>query len=147
MKTVRPVRGFSGRGWTAVDRGRLPRHEYFSTYSKIKRLSQHDRPVPSIRLCPPNLDDGKTRGKKPQAQGQQTAHVHSTVINTPLVESNPRPSDNTTNKQIEDNNDSVEELLDANSIPGIFRAKKKARSSHIWLPENRLECIVNGSMI
>jgi len=41
----------------------------------------------------------------------------------------------------------VEELLDANSIPGIFTAKKKARSSHIWLPKNGLECTVSGSMI
>jgi len=82
----------------------------------------------------------RPRGKKPQAQGHQTAHVRSTAINTPLIESDPRPTDNTPNKQIEDNNDSVEELLDANSIPGIFAAKKKARSSHIWLPENGLEC-------
>ena len=71
--------------------------------------------------------------------------MHSTA---PLIESNPRPTDNTPNKHwIEDDNDSVEELLDANSIPGIFAAKKKARSSHIWLPENGLKCTVNGSMI
>ena len=74
--------------------------------------------------------------------------MHSAAINAPLIESNPRPTDNTPNKHwIEDDNDSVEELLDANSIPGIFTAKKKARSSHIWLPENGLECTVNGSMI
>ena len=51
MKTVRPVRGFSGRGWTAVDRGRLPRHEHFSTYSKTaistRSTGTIDPPVPT----------------------------------------------------------------------------------------------------
>ena len=32
-KTVCPIRGFPGRGWTAVDRSRLPKPEYSSTYA------------------------------------------------------------------------------------------------------------------
>ena len=33
MKTVRLVRGFSGRGWTVVDCSRLARPECSSTYA------------------------------------------------------------------------------------------------------------------
>jgi len=38
----------------------------------------------------------------------------------------------------------VAEILDLDSIPDVFKAKKKVRSSHIWLPENRIEYVVNG---
>jgi len=45
---------------------------------------------------------------------------------------------------MENDNDSVEALEDANSISEVFMARRKARSSHIWLPENGIECIING---
>jgi len=38
--------------------------------------------------------------------------------------------------------DSVAEILDLDSIPDVFKAKKKVRSSHIWLPENGIECVL-----
>lgn len=31
---------------------------------------------------------------------------------------------------------SVEDVHDEDSIPDVFKGRKKARSSHIWLPEN-----------
>jgi hypothetical protein len=40
--------------------------------------------------------------------------------------------------------ESVVELHDDGSIPDTFKAKKKARLSHIWLPENGVECVVDG---
>jgi len=43
-----------------------------------------------------------------------------------------------------DDSDSVAEVLDQDSIPDVFKAKKKVRSSHIWLPENGIECVVDG---
>ena len=64
MKTVRPVRGFSGRGWTAVDC-----QDTNTSALTPKRLSQHDRPVPSIRLCPPNLNDGNTTRQETPSSG------------------------------------------------------------------------------
>jgi len=38
----------------------------------------------------------------------------------------------------------VVELHDDGPIPDIFKAKKKAGLSHIRLPENGVECVVDG---
>jgi len=43
-----------------------------------------------------------------------------------------------------DDSDLAAEVLDQDSIPDVFKAKKKVRSSHIWLPENGIECVVDG---
>ena len=65
----------------------------------------------------------RPRGKKSQAQGKQTAYVHSEsmVRNAPFIESDPGPTNYTPNnlKQTQEDNDSVEEHFDANSIPSI----------------------------
>jgi hypothetical protein len=55
------------------------------------------------------------------------------------------PADTYTNERdpIEDS-DSMAEVHDQDSIPPIFKAKKRQRSSHIWLPENGVECVVDG---
>jgi len=67
-----------------------------------------------------------------------------TATNAPLIAANLHPTDDTQNRQIENDKDSVEALEDADSIPDVFMARRKARSSHIWLPENELECTING---
>jgi len=41
-----------------------------------------------------------------------------------------------------DDSDSVAEVLDQDSIPDVFKAKKKVCSSHIWLPENGIEWLL-----
>jgi hypothetical protein len=40
--------------------------------------------------------------------------------------------------------DSVVEFHDDGANPDTFKAKKRARLSHIWLPENGVECFVDG---
>lgn len=42
-------------------------------------------------------------------------------------------------------NDSLHASADMDSIPAVFKAKTKSRSSHIWLPENGKEILVKGS--
>jgi len=41
-------------------------------------------------------------------------------------------------------NGSLHASADTDSIPAVFKAKTKLRSSHIWLPENGREVLVNG---
>ena len=40
--------------------------------------------------------------------------------------------------------DSLHVSADTDSIPAVFKAKNKLRSSHIWLPENGKEVLVKG---
>ena len=42
-----------------------------------------------------------------------------------------------------DDSDSVAEVSDQDSIPDVFKAKKRVRSSHIWLPDSRIECVID----
>jgi hypothetical protein len=42
--------------------------------------------------------------------------------------------------------DSVVELRDDNSILDVFKGRKNARSSHIWLLENGVEYAVDGAV-
>ena len=86
----------------------------------------------------------RPRSKKSQAHGQQKSDAQSTSKNAPLIATTRRPTDDTQNKQMENDEDSVEAVEDANSIPEVFMARRKARSSHIWLPENGIECTING---
>ena len=86
----------------------------------------------------------RPRGKNSRARGQQTPLEQSTVTNAHIIAAKQGPTDNIQNKQIENDKDSVEALEDADSIPGVFMARRKARSSHIWLPEDGLECTING---
>ena len=41
-------------------------------------------------------------------------------------------------------NDSLHASTDTDSIPAVFKAKTKLRSSHIWLPDNGKEVLVEG---
>jgi hypothetical protein len=42
----------------------------------------------------------------------------------------------TNHREPYDDTESVEEVVDEDSIPDIFKSEKKTRFSHIWLPEN-----------
>ena len=53
-------------------------------------------------------------------------------------------NDDTYNRVPNDDTESVEELVDEDSIPDIFKGRKKTRFSHIWLPENGQEYILAG---
>jgi hypothetical protein len=66
----------------------------------------------------------RPRGKKSQAHGQQTHHAQSTATNARIIAANRGPTDDTQNKQIENDKDSVEALEDADSIPGVFMAEE-----------------------
>jgi hypothetical protein len=41
-------------------------------------------------------------------------------------------------------NESLHASADTDSVPSVFKAKTKVRSSHVWLPENGKEVLVNG---
>jgi hypothetical protein len=83
-------------------------------------------------------------------RGKQTAHLakqpsHSTTSDEPVhTPPNEVPAQTYTNVRTPTSDtDSVVELHDG-SNPDTFKAKKRARLSHIWLPENGVECFVDG---
>jgi hypothetical protein len=50
----------------------------------------------------------------------------------------------TNHREPYDDTESVEEVVDEDSIPDIFKSEKKTRFSHIWLPENGQEYTLAG---
>jgi hypothetical protein len=50
----------------------------------------------------------------------------------------------TNHREPYDDTESVEEVVDDDSIPDIFKSEKKKRFSHIWLPENGQEYTLAG---
>jgi hypothetical protein len=84
-------------------------------------------------------------------RGKKTAHLrkqpsHSTTSDEPVhTPRNEAPAQTYTNiRTPTSDTDTVVELDDDGSIPDTFKAKKRARLSHIWLPENGVECVVDG---
>jgi len=54
------------------------------------------------------------------------------------------PNDDTYHHIPNDDTDSVEEVVDEDSIPDIFKGQKKTHFSYIWLPENGQEYTLVG---
>jgi len=47
-------------------------------------------------------------------------------------------------REVNEDTESMEEVLDEESIPDVFKGRKKARSSHIWQSENGEEYTFAG---
>jgi hypothetical protein len=80
----------------------------------------------------------RPRGKKTQPQHpQHRTERQETTKSRDKPQHDPVGSDRYSNhREPCEDTESVEEVFDEDSIPDIFKGRKKARSSHIWLPEN-----------
>jgi hypothetical protein len=87
----------------------------------------------------------RPRGKKTAQQPKQASARTTTSDKALPPQTNEAPAQAYTNaRNPTSDTDSVVELRDDASIPDVFKAKKKARLSHIWLPENGIECVIDG---
>jgi hypothetical protein len=86
----------------------------------------------------------RPRGKKKAHLPKQPSYSTTSAEPVPTL-SNDAPTQTYTNiRTPTSDTDTVVEVHDDDSIPDAFKAKKKARLSHIWLPENGIECIIDG---
>lgn len=83
MKTVHPVRGFSGRGWTTVDNSRLQSGNLFRVF---QHLPAPDRNFPSSRVGFQHLPRPL---RQPPAQATVKSHLKVTPFFTLNVQKIP----------------------------------------------------------
>ena len=84
----------------------------------------------------------RPRGKKPPSQHHQARH--GTTLQQRTDDRQPGnlpfdPQQYMNTQEVDDDTESVEDVVDDESILNAFKRRKRARSSHIWLPKNGIE--------
>ena len=90
---------------------------------------------------------------RPRAKKSQPSYRHSHTESHETTSTTSRDASQydsigsdvyTNHREPYDDTESVEEVDDEDSIPDIFKGRKKTRFSHIWLPENGEEYTLAG---